>query len=100
MLNNSYILSNNHKRDISYNQNSRNISQNRSLTEGNEYEFDNNSSFQDNNSNEISYFNIEQLFILENKLKDILQKLNSYQPCYNECFEWINSYFNSIYMKI
>ena len=96
MLNNSCIISNSHKRNISYNQNSRNISQNRSLTEGNEYDFDNNISFQENNINkEISDFNLEQLFVLENKLKDIIQKLNSYQPCYNECFEWINFYFNS-----
>ena len=59
MLNNSCILSNNHKRNISYNQNSRNISQNRSLTEGNEFDFDNNNSFQEIINNEISYFNLE-----------------------------------------
>ena len=59
MLNNSYIISNSHKRNISYNQNSRNISQNRSLTEGNEFDFDNNNSFQEIINNEISYFNLE-----------------------------------------
>ena len=89
LLNNSNIIQgNNHNRNLSFYQNSRNVSQNRSMTEANE----NNNSFHEN---DISDFNIEQIFILENKLKDILQKLNSYQQCYNECFEYINFYFNS-----
>ncbi len=78
-----------HKRALSsYNQNIKN-NQNinkRTLTEGNE-----NSFFEKNQLD----FIIEYLFILENKLKDVLCKLNVYQPCYNECFEWINFYFNS-----
>ena len=78
-----------HKRALSsYNQNIKN-NQNinkRTLTEGNE-----NSFFEKNQLD----FIIEYLFILENKLKDVLGKLNIYQPCYNECFEWINFYFNS-----
>ena len=79
----------NHKRALSsFNQNiNHNSNKNkRALTEGNENYF-----FEKNQLD----FIIEYLFILENKLKDVLGKLNIYQPCYNECFEWINFYFNS-----
>ena len=79
----------NHKRALSsFNQNINNNSNRnkRALTEGNENYF-----FEKNQLD----FIIEYLFILENKLKDVLGKLNIYQPCYNECFEWINFYFNS-----
>ena len=79
----------NHKRALSsFNQNINNNSNRnkRALTEGNENYF-----FEKNQLD----FIIEYLFILENKLKDVLCKLNVYQPCYNECFEWINFYFNS-----
>ena len=79
----------NHKRALSsFNQNINNNSNKnkRALTEGNENYF-----FEKNQLD----FIIEYLFILENKLKDVLCKLNVYQPCYNECFEWINFYFNS-----
>ena len=80
----------NHKRALSsYNQNIKNnpnMNNKRTLTEGNENYF-----FEKNQLD----FMIEYLFILENKLKDVLCKLNVYQPCYNECFEWINFYFNS-----
>ena len=38
-------------------------------------------------------FDLEQLFILENKINAILKKLISNKPCYNECNEWINFYF-------
>ena len=79
----------NHKRALSsFNQNINNNSNKnkRALTEGNENYF-----FEKNQLD----FIIEYLFILENKLKDVLGKLNIYQPCYNECFEWINFYFNS-----
>ena len=75
----------NHKRALSsYNQNIKNnpnMNNKRTLTEGNENYF-----FEKNQLD----FMIEYLFILENKLKDVLCKLNVYQPCYNECFEWIN----------
>ena len=85
------VQSLNHKRAFSsYFQNTRNnnkiITRSRALTEENEnLYFD---------KNELDLI-IEYLFILENKLKDVLSKLNIYQPCYNECFEWINFYFNS-----
>ena len=85
------VQSLNHKRAFSsYFQNTRNnnkiITRSRALTEENENLF-----FEKNELDLI----IEYLFILENKLKDVLSKLNIYQPCYNECFEWINFYFNS-----
>ena len=45
--------------------------------------------------------NLEQFFILENKIKVILNKLNLSQSCFNECFEWMNYYFDSnIHKKI
>ena len=44
---------------------------------------------------------LEQFFILENKIKEILNKLNNSQPAFNESFEWINYYFDyKIYKKI
>ena len=43
---------------------------------------------------EYNNIDLEILFILEFKLKNILNKLNNYEICYNECFEWINHYFN------
>ena len=88
-LNNKSNQIYNHKRALSsFNQNiNHNSNKNkRALTEGNENYF-----FEKNQLD----FIIEYLFILENKLKDVLGKLNIYQPCYNECFEWINFYFNS-----
>ena len=38
--------------------------------------------------------NLEILYILEAKLKCILNKVNNYIICYNECFDWINYYFS------
>ena len=37
---------------------------------------------------------LEMLYILEAKLKCILNKINNYNICYNECFDWINYYFS------
>ena len=57
----------------------------------------------DNNKNEnlISKNDLEQFYNLENQLKEILFKLTSYQPSYNECYDWINYYFNGfIYNKL
>ena len=50
----------------------------------------------DNNKNEnlISKKDLEQFYNLENQLKEILFKLTSYQPSYNECYNWINYFFN------
>ena len=45
-----------------------------------------------NNENEITF---EILYILETKLKNILFKINNYNICYNECYDWIKYYFNS-----
>ena len=45
--------------------------------------------------------NLEQFFILENKIKVILNKLNLNLSSFNECFEWMNYYFDSnIHKKI
>lgn len=37
---------------------------------------------------------LETLYILEAKLKCILNKINNYNICYNECFDWISYYFS------
>ena len=37
---------------------------------------------------------LEMLYILEAKLKCILNKINNYNICYNECFDWIKYYFS------
>ena len=37
---------------------------------------------------------LEILYTLEAKLKCILNKINNYNICYNECFDWINFYFS------
>ena len=37
---------------------------------------------------------LEILYILEAKLKCILNKVNNYNICYNECFDWLNYYFS------
>ena len=41
------------------------------------------------------FINLEILIILENKLKDILNKLNHSLPAFNEIFEYINYFFES-----
>ena len=62
-----------------------------------------NASYQDiNPNNEIkeekiykdNEIDLEMLYILEAKLKCILNKINNYNICYNECFDWINFYFS------
>ena len=56
----------------------------------------------DNNKKEtlITKNDLEHFYNLENKLKEILFKITSYQPSYNECYDWINYYFNRfIYNK-
>ena len=88
---------------------------------------DNNISFEDNNNNKRRVYSnninlieknnygnenckidyslyekdLEHYYILENKLKEILFKLSSFQSANNECYDWINYYFNEfIYNKI
>ncbi len=87
---------------------------------------DNNISFEDNNNNKRRIYSniniieknnygnenckidyslyekdLEHYYILENKLKEILFKLSSYEPANNECYDWINYYFNEfIYNKL
>ena len=58
-----------------------------------------------NNNNEINEFNIggdenykidlEIIYILETKFKNILNKINNYMVCPNECFDLITYYFSS-----
>ena len=53
--------------------------------------------------NENNYFenDLEKVYLLEYKFKDILSKIIASQPVYNECFEFIIYYFNeSIYNKV
>ena len=62
---------------------------------------DNNKQFKSDDENYEDFFNdydLEELFVLENKIKEIIIKLNS--NMFNECFEWINYYYdNNIYYK-
>ena len=39
--------------------------------------------------------NIEIIYLLESKNKSILNKLNNYDICFNECRDWICYYFNN-----
>ncbi len=54
----------------------------------------NNSNYFDSFNNFSFQFDLEKLFILENKILEILTNLNLHQPICNECYEWINCYFN------
>ena len=46
----------------------------------------------------INEINIENLYLLEAKNKSILNKINNYEICYNECHDWISYYFdNNLY---
>ena len=38
---------------------------------------------------------LEILYVLEAKLKSILNKINNYNICFHECFDWITYYFSS-----
>ena len=49
----------------------------------------------DEDSEKKPFINLEILIILENKLKDILNKLNHSLPAFNEIFEYINYFFES-----
>jgi len=50
------------------------------------------------NSNDIE---LEILYILDKKMKIILNKINNYQSCENECYNYIQYYFNNdLYNKI
>ena len=50
-----------------------------------------------NNNNEIDF---DILYILEDKIKTVLNKINNFQSCYNECHNLISYYFsNNIYEK-
>ena len=44
------------------------------------------------NTNEI---NVEIIYLLESKIKTILNKINNYEICFNECEDWIIYYFNN-----
>jgi len=39
--------------------------------------------------------NIENIYLLETKIKSILNKINNYDICFNECQDWIFYYFNN-----
>ena len=38
--------------------------------------------------------NLENIYILETLLQNIIEKLKEFQPNYNECFEWLNYFYN------
>ena len=40
-------------------------------------------------------FDIKVLYLLESKLKNILEKIINYQDCENECYNYITYYFNN-----
>ena len=46
------------------------------------------------NKNKIQNFNLENLYISENLLQNIIHKLKVCEPNYNECFEFLNFYYN------
>ena len=64
--------------------------------ENNDNDIENNTQYANTEENQIKKYEIdlEILFILEEKLKSIINKVNNYTICYNECFDWINYYFN------
>ena len=51
----------------------------------------NNSSITNNLA--ISFINLEILYVLEEKLKLIIEKINNYERCGKECYDFINYYF-------
>ena len=46
-----------------------------------------------NNNNNNRCIDFELLFILEEKLKTIINKINNYEICNDECFDWMRFYF-------
>ena len=64
--------------------------------ENNDNGIENNTQYANTEENQTKKYEIdlEILFILEEKLKSILNKVNNYTICYNECFDWVNYYFN------
>ena len=54
----------------------------------------NNNNVKEENQNKEYEIDLEILYILEAKLKCILNKVNNYNICYNECLDWINYYFS------
>ena len=57
--------------------------------------------FPNNNQNISPSINIEDIIILQEKLKDIINSLNKIKTMANECFEFWNYYYNcSIYCQI
>ena len=46
------------------------------------------------------YLDFEVVFVLEEKLKTIINKVNKYEICNDECYDWIRYYFyNEFYEK-
>ena len=89
-------LENNISSEENYNNKKRVFSNNINKIEKNNHE-------KENCKNDYSYNenDLEHYYILENKLKEILFKLSSFQSANNECYDWINYYFNEfIYNKI
>ena len=52
------------------------------------------------NKNKIQISNFENLYICENLFQNVFQKLNLFEPNYNECFEFLNFYYNNEIYKI
>jgi Dullard-like phosphatase family protein len=58
-------------------------------------------SYPNNNPNNSPSINIEDIIILQEKLKDIIIALNKTKMMTNECFEFLNFYYNcSIYCQL
>ena len=78
---NSYLLKNNNKNNINNN---------------NKYSFTSmDSTINNNNKYENIQIDFEGFYTLEMKFKKILKKVNNYQKCENECFDWITYFFNT-----
>ncbi len=71
-----------------------------SMTNIHNYLNNNNNSILNNNNNYTNYsqvslsINLEDLMILEEKLIEIINALNTNKNMHNECFEWWNFYYN------
>ena len=102
-LNSSYNIGySNPLINYNYNNTQTNISNilNKSVLGMNNINLNNNFNYNNMNNNMISksnscsLINIEDLLVLEDKLKEILNALNKNKIIYNECFDLWNYYFN------
>ena len=98
------LKSYNNNNNIRYSKNNDYEKLNNSVNQINNTSYSNNKSqnnfYSSNNQNSLS-INLEDLIVLEEKLSEIINALNTNKYMSNECFEWWNYYFNcSLYGHI